>query len=47
MTIGASIDYPKSDSSFCNQTTSHVVIVAPLYSTSVIDSAIIGYFLLL
>jgi hypothetical protein len=47
MTIGTSIDYPKSESSFYNQTISHVVIVAPLYSTSVLDNATIGCFLLL
>ncbi len=47
MTIRASTDYPKSESSFCNQITSHAAIVTPLYSTSVFDSAIIGCFLLL
>jgi len=47
MTTGASIDCPKSKSSFCNQTTSHATIAAPLYSASVLDNAIVGYFLLL
>ncbi len=47
MTIRASTDYPKFDSSFCNQTTSHATIVAPLYSAFVLNSAIVGYFLLL
>jgi hypothetical protein len=46
MTTGAFTNCPKSKSSFCNQTTSHVAIVAPLYSTSVLDNAIVGYFLL-
>jgi hypothetical protein len=46
MTTGASIDCPKSESSFCNQTTSHAAIVAPLYSTFVLDNANVGYFLL-
>ncbi len=47
MTIGASTKCPKSDSSFCNQTTSHATIAALLYFAFVLDSAIIGYFLLL
>jgi len=47
MTIGASTNCPKSESSFCNQTTSHAVIVTPLYSASVFDNATIGCFLLL
>ncbi len=47
MTIGASTNYPKSESSFYNQTTSHAAIVAPLYSASVLDNATIGCFLLL
>jgi hypothetical protein len=47
MTIGASTDCPKSKSSFCNQTTSHATIVAPLYFAFVLDSATIGCFLLL
>ncbi len=47
MTIGASINCPKFDSSFCNQTNSHVTNVVPLYSTFMLDSATIGYFLLL
>jgi len=47
MTIGASIDCPKFDSNFCNQNTSHVTIVAPLYYASVFDSATVGCFLLL
>jgi hypothetical protein len=47
MTTGASTDCPKSDSNFCNQTTSHATIVAFLYSAFVRDSAIISYFLLL
>ncbi len=37
----------QSESSFCNQTTSHVTIVAPLYSAFVLNSATIGCFLLL
>ncbi len=47
MTIGASTDCPKSESSFYNQTTSHATIVAPLYSTFVLDNATVGCFLLL
>jgi hypothetical protein len=47
MTIGASTNCPKSDSSFCNQTISHAIIFAPLYSAFVFDNATIGYFLLL
>jgi hypothetical protein len=47
MTIGASTDYPKFESSFCNQTTSHATIVAPLYYAFVLDNATIGCFLLL
>jgi hypothetical protein len=47
MTIGASTNCPKSESSFCNQTTSHATIATPLYFASVLDSATIGYFLLL
>ncbi len=47
MTIGASNDYPKFDSSFCNQTTSHATIVAPMYIASVFDNATVGCFLLL
>jgi hypothetical protein len=45
MIIGASIDYPKSKSSSYNQTTSHAIIVMPLYSASMFDNATIGYFL--
>ncbi len=47
MTIRASTNYPKSDNSFCNQTTSYAIIAAPLYSASVFDSVIVGCFLLL
>jgi hypothetical protein len=47
MTTRASIDCPKSYSYFCNQTTSHVTIIAPLYFASVLDSATVGCFLLL
>jgi hypothetical protein len=47
MTIGASSDCPKFESSFYNQTTSHVVIAALLYSASVLNNAIVGCFLLL
>ncbi len=47
MTTGTSTDCPKSKSSFCNQTTSHATIVAPLYYASVFDNATIGCFLLL
>jgi len=47
MAIGASTNYPKSKSSFCNQTTSHATIAAPLYFASVLNSATVGYFLLL
>jgi hypothetical protein len=47
MTTKASTNCPKSESSFCNKTTSHATIVAPLYFTSVLNSATIGYFLLL
>jgi len=46
MTTGASTDCPKFDSGFCNQTTSHVAIAAPLYSAYVLDSATVGCFLL-
>jgi hypothetical protein len=46
MTIGASINCPKSESSFCNQTTSHATINAPPYFASVLDNATVGYFLL-
>ncbi len=47
MTTRASTDCPKFHSSFYNQTTSHAAIVAPLYSTFVLDSVTIGCFLLL
>jgi len=47
MTIGASINCPKFESSFYNQTTSHATIATPLYSASVPDNATIGCFLLL
>jgi hypothetical protein len=47
MTTGASTNCPKSESSFCNQTTSHATIAAPLYYAFVLDSATIGCFLLL
>jgi hypothetical protein len=47
MTIGASTNCPKYESSFCNQTTSHATITSPLYFAFVLDSATIGYFLLL
>jgi len=47
MTIGTSIDCPKSENNYYNQTTSHATIVAPLYSASVLDSETIGYFLFL
>jgi hypothetical protein len=47
MIIGTSTNYPKSENNFCNQTTSHVVIVGPIYSTYVLDSAIVVCFLLL
>jgi hypothetical protein len=47
MTIKTSIDCPKSENNFCNQITSHVAIVVLLYSTSLLDSEIVGYFLLL
>jgi hypothetical protein len=46
MTKGASTDCPKSESSFCNQTTSHVTIATPLYFASVLDNATVGCFLL-
>jgi len=46
MISGTFTNYPKSDSSFCNQTISHATIIAPLYSASVLDNATIGYFLL-
>jgi hypothetical protein len=45
MTTGASTDCPKFESSFCNQTTSHTAIAAPLYYASVLDNAIVGCFL--
>ncbi len=47
MKIGTSINYPKFESGFYNQTTLHATIVTPLYSTFVFDSATIGCFLLL
>jgi len=47
MTIGASTDCPKFENSFCNQISSHATITMPLYSASVFDNAIVGYFLLL
>jgi hypothetical protein len=47
MTIGTSIDCPKFESSFCNQTTSHATIIMPLYYAFMLDSATIGCFLLL
>jgi hypothetical protein len=47
MTTGAPTNYSKFESRFCNQTISHVAIVAPLYSTFMLNSATIGYFLLL
>jgi hypothetical protein len=53
MTIGASTNCPKSESSFCNQTishvatTSHATIIASLYYASVLDSVNVGCFLLL
>jgi hypothetical protein len=46
MTIRTSTDYPKSDSSFCNQTTSHATIATPLYFVSMLDNATVGCFLL-
>ncbi len=47
MTIGTSTDYPKSESNFCNQITSHATIAMPLYFASMLDSATMGCFLLL
>jgi hypothetical protein len=47
MTTRASADCPKFKSGFYNQTTSHVAIAALFYSTSVLDSATVGCFLLL
>jgi hypothetical protein len=47
MTTGASTDCPKSENNFCNQTISHATIAAPLYFASVLNSATVGYFLLL
>jgi len=47
MTIGASTDCPKSESSFCNQITSHASNCCTFYSASVLDNAIVGCFLLL
>jgi hypothetical protein len=46
MTTRASTDCPKYESSFCNQTTSHVAIATPIYFASVLDNATIGCFLL-
>jgi hypothetical protein len=46
MTIKTSTDCPKSESSFSNQTTSHAIIVVPLYSAFMFDNAIVGCFLL-
>ncbi len=47
MTTRASIHCPKSESSLCNQNISNVTIVAPMYSTYVLDNANVGCFLLL
>ncbi len=47
MTTGASTNCPKSEINFCNQTTSHAAIAAPLYSTSVLNNVTVGCFLLL
>jgi hypothetical protein len=47
MTIGASTNCPKFESSFYNQTTSHAIIAAPLYFASMLDSATVSCFLLL
>jgi hypothetical protein len=47
MTTGASTNYPKFESSFYNQITSHATIAAPLYSAFVLNNAIVGCFLLL
>jgi hypothetical protein len=46
MTTRGSTNYPKSKSSFCNQIISHEVIVAPLYSASMLGSTNVGYLLL-
>jgi hypothetical protein len=46
MTTGTSTNYPKSESNFCNQTTSHATIAAPLYFASVLHNATVGCFLL-
>ncbi len=47
MTTTASTDCPKSENNFYNQTTSHAILDALLYSTSVLDNATVGCFLLL
>jgi hypothetical protein len=47
MTTRASTNCPKSESSFHNQTTSHAAITTLLYFASMLDSAIVAYFLLL
>jgi len=47
MTTRASTNYPKSESSFSNQTTSHATVATPLYFASMLDNATIGCFLLL
>ncbi len=47
MTIGTSTNCSKPENNFCHQTTSHVTIVMPLYFAFVLDSAIVGCFLLL
>jgi hypothetical protein len=47
MTTRTSIDCLKYESSFCNQTISHVAIATPLYFAFVIDNANVGCFLLL
>jgi hypothetical protein len=47
MTTRAPTNCPKCEISFGNQIISHATIVAPLYSTSMFDSATVGYFLLL
>ena len=47
MTTLSSACTPKSPYSVRSHATSHAAIVAPLYSASVLEKAIVGYFLLL
>ena len=45
--VGSLMGTPRSFSILLSHTTSHVATTAPLYSTSVLERATVGYFLLL